>query len=366
MALTQVDQGMLGTYAQYTGFKNRLINGACVIDQRKAGTALSSNAAGSNFTIDRWEAYGEASGKFSMQQNAGSVTPPAGFTNYVGITSLGANTPATGDSYTLRQWVEGFNSADLGFGAAGASTVTFSFWVRSSLTGTFSGVLTNYNQNRAYPFTFTISSANTWEYETVTIVGDTSGAWNTTNSGGIGVVFNLGCGATRLGTANAWATVSYVYGTTGSTNVLGTNGATFYVTGLQLEKGSTATSFDYLDYGRSLIQCQRYYQKSYAQATVPATSIGINEAIQFSFGTAGSGIIGAFANFPTPMRTDPTLTVYDVAGNSARVTILDTGAANTNNITLNTSNATQTRMMVRIYGNSAAGMCFMYQVSAEL
>jgi hypothetical protein len=238
--------------ASSMGFKNRLINSAMVIDQRRAGAALSSNAAGSQYTLDRWEAYGEASGKFSAQQNAGSVTPPSGFTNYLGVTSLGANTPATGDSYFLRQWIEGFNSADLVFGAAGASTVTLSFWVRSSLTGTFSGVLTNYSQNRAYPYTYTIASANTWEQKSITIVGDTSGTWLATNSGGIGVMFNLGSGATRLGTANAWATVSFVYGATGSTNVLGTSGATFYITGVQLEKGSTATSFDYRPYGTEL------------------------------------------------------------------------------------------------------------------
>jgi hypothetical protein len=302
------------------GFKNKIINGAMVIDQRRAGAALSSNAAGSNYTLDRWEAYGEASGKFSAQQNAGSVTPPSGFTNYLGITSLTANTPATGDSYFLRQWIEGFNSADLGFGAAGASTVTLSFWVRSSLTGTFSGVLTNYNQNRAYPYTYTISSANTWEQKSITIVGDTSGTWLTTNSGGIGVMFNLGSGATRLGTANAWATVSYVYGATGSTNVLGTNGATFYITGVQLEKGSVATSFDYRPYGTELALCQRYYWKTFNQSTAPAQNIGINTGeFQWYSAVAGAVSQGFAVRFPSPMRVSPTVTFFNISAANAQI-----------------------------------------------
>jgi hypothetical protein len=309
------------TAATGFGFKNRLINSAMVIDQRRAGAALSSNAAGSQYTLDRWEAYGEASGKFSAQQNAGSVTPPSGFTNYLGVTSLGANTPATGDSYFLRQWIEGFNSADLVFGAAGASTVTLSFWVRSSLTGTFSGVLTNYSQNRAYPYTYTVASANTWEQKSITIVGDTSGTWLATNSGGIGVMFNLGSGATRLGTANAWATVSFVYGATGSTNVLGTSGATFYITGVQLEKGSTATSFDYRPYGTELALCQRYYYKVVTEsaASKQLAPNGFVDSTTTAF---------CWTQFPVEMRISAT--ALEQTGTAANYQVRYTGGSSAN------------------------------------
>jgi len=157
-----------GTY----GFKNRIINGAMVIDQRNAGASVT--AVNAVYTLDRWQSVSSAASKFSVQQNAGSVTPPAGFKNYLGVTSLSAYSIGAGDIFALLQPIEGFNTADLGFGAAGASTVTLSFWVRSSLTGTFGGSLSNSATNRSYPFSYTINAANTWEYKTITIAGDTS------------------------------------------------------------------------------------------------------------------------------------------------------------------------------------------------
>ncbi len=175
--------------------------------------------------------------KLTIQQNAAAVTPPTGFTNYLGITSSSAYSVTSTDFFYVQQSVEGFNIADLGWGTASAQTVTLSFWVRSSLTGTFSGTLRNYAGNRSYPFTYTISAANTWEYETVTIAGDTSGTWSTNNSGGVDVGFSVGAGSSRSGTAGAWAGAAY-YAATGAVSVVGTNGATFYITGVQLEKGS--------------------------------------------------------------------------------------------------------------------------------
>jgi hypothetical protein len=258
MALTQVDQGLLGTYAQYTGFKNRILNGQMVIDQRNAGASVTP--ANGQYLTDRWNAALSQASKFSAQQNAGSVTPPAGFPNYLGITSLSAYSITASDVFNIIQPLEGFTTADLAWGTASAQTVTLSFWVRSSLTGTFGGSLANYALTRSYPFTFTISSANTWEQKSITIAGDTSGTWvGATNAGSMYVRFNLGTGSTYSGTAGAWASADY-RSATGATSVVGTNGATFYITGIQLEKGSTATSFDYRPYGTELQLCQRYYQ----------------------------------------------------------------------------------------------------------
>jgi hypothetical protein len=315
--------------------------------------------------LDRWAAGLSVASKFSVQQNAGAVTPPAGFTNYLGVTSLSAYTIGAGESFSVQQRIEGYNIADLGWGTANAKTVTLSFWVRSSLTGTFGGVLRNGASDRSYPFTYTINSTNTWEYETITIVGDTTGTWLTTNGIGLSAVFSLGAGSSVSGTAGAWAAGNF-NNATGATSVVGTNGATFYITGVQLEVGVTATSFDYRPYGQELALCQRYYQKTYNYAVRPGTAISANSGIQTSFGTAGNGIVGNAVVFPVVMRTDPTLTVYDNAGNSARVTIYDTGATTTDNVALNTSNAIESRMMVRIYGSSCAGLSFVYTVSAEL
>ena len=249
------------TDLNYTGFKNRIINGGMVIDQRNAGASVT-NVSGSVYTVDRFTALGSQASKFTAQQNAGNLTGanlPTGFINYLGATSSSAYSLLAGDYFTLGQAIEGLNVADLEWGTARAATITLSFWVRSSLTGTFGGNLRNNAGDRNYPFTYTISSANTWEQKSITVAGDTSGTWLTTNAIGINVGFGLGVGSTFSGTAGAW-TSSNVLGATGATSVVGTSGATFYITGVQLEKGSTATSFDYRPYGTEFSLCQRYYQ----------------------------------------------------------------------------------------------------------
>jgi len=257
MALTQVQPGMLASDSQYTGFKNRIINGAQVINQR--ATTITDYG----YATDRWSYNPAAASKASVAQ---SSTAPAGFNNSLLVTSSATTTVGATDVYIIEQKIEGYNIADLGFGAAGASSITISFWVRSSLTGTFGGALGNAGPDRSYPFTYTISSANTWEQKTVTITGDTTGTWATTNGSGFRVMFSLGCGSSRSGTAGAWTGTSNIFSATGATSVVGTNGATFYITGVQLEKGSTATSFDYRDYGRELQLCQRYYEVLYNSA----------------------------------------------------------------------------------------------------
>jgi hypothetical protein len=226
-----------------------------VIDQRNAGASVTPTTD-NTYTLDRWTAKLSQSSKYSVQQ---SSTVPTGFKNSLLITSLSAYTVGSSENFFTKQVIEGFNVADLGWGAAGASTVTLSFWVRSSLTGTFGGSLWNNAGDRSYPYSYTISAANTWEQKSITIAGDTSGTWLTTNGGGINVGFGLGVGASLSTTAGAWASGFYP-SSTGATSVVGTNGATFYITGVQLEKGSTATSFDYRPYGTEFMLCQRYYE----------------------------------------------------------------------------------------------------------
>jgi hypothetical protein len=270
--------------------KNRIINGAMVIDQRNAGASVTPT--GSAYTLDRWQLSIGVSSKLSVQQ---SSTAPTGFKNSVLITTASAYTASAGDYLSFCQKIEGFNVADLDWGTANAKTVTLSFWVRSSLTGTFSGALQNDGASRSYPFTFAISSANTFEYKTVTIAGDTSGTWNTTTGKGVEVHFNLGSGSDRLGTAGAWNS-NWNTGATGSVALVQTNAATLYITGVQLEVGSTATSFDYRPYGTELALCQRYY---YLAASAPSY-IAAGGYFTASF------VIGVL-NFPTTMRATPTL-----------------------------------------------------------
>jgi hypothetical protein len=244
--------------------KNRIINGAMNIDQRNAGASstTATTAAQVYSSLDRWAYVVSQASKFTMQQNAGSVTPPAGFTNYLGCTSTAATSVGSSDYFQFNQIIEGFNIADLNWGTANAKTITVSFWVRSSLTGTFGGALRNSALDRSYPFTYTISAANTWEQKSVTIAGDTSGTWVTNNGIGIRLNFSLGMGSTFSGTAGAWAGSNFA-SATGATSVVGTNGATFYLTGVQLEIGTQATTFTTAggSYGAELALCQRYYER---------------------------------------------------------------------------------------------------------
>ena len=253
-----VANGGTGGASNFTGFKNRIINGAMVIDQRNAGASVTQSTA-DIYTIDRWVCSGGVSSKFTVQQNAGSVTPPAGYTKYLGVTSLSSYSVGGSDYNYVMQAIEGFNVVDLGFGSAGAATVTLSFWVRSSLTGNFGGALRNKisGADRGYPFTYTINAANTWEQKTVTATGDVTGTWATGNTISLTACFGLGTGSTFSGTSGAWAASNLIQPTS-TVSVVGTNGATFYLTGVQLEVGSTATSFEYRPYGTELALCQRY------------------------------------------------------------------------------------------------------------
>jgi hypothetical protein len=276
----------------YDGFKNRIINGAMVINQRGFSGTVSGDPV---YTLDRWYLTESQNSKFTISQNAGSVTPPVGFVNYLGATVASAVTIGASDYFALAQAIEGFNVADLNFGSANAKSVTISFWVYSSLTGTFGASLINGSENRGYPFTYTISSANTWTQITQTIAGDTTGTWATGNTAGMKLFFGLGCGSTYSKTAGSWQ-AGTAYSATGATSVVGTNGATFYITGVQLEKGSTATSFDYRPYGTELQLCQRYFTKIGDGGVTSYYAMGL-----YISGNSGGG--SALINFPVPLRT---------------------------------------------------------------
>jgi hypothetical protein len=291
--LTFNDASTQNTAATGFGFKNRILNGQMVLDQRNAGASVTPTIT--SYTLDRWQAFlPDVASTFSIQQ---SSTAPTGFTNSLLVTSLSAHTVASTERFAVRQMIEGFNIADLGWGTANAQTVTLSFWVRSSLTGTIGGAIQNSAADRSYPFSWTMNSANTFEQKFITIAGDTSGTWLTTNGVGIRLFFNLGAGSTYTGTAGAWAGANYL-SATGATNLVATSGATFYITGVQLEKGSTATSFDVRPYGTELQLCQRYYQK-------------ITSMIVFGYNASGANILNSWF-FPVTLRAAPTIVYSSV------------------------------------------------------
>jgi hypothetical protein len=260
-----------GTLAMASSFKrNRIINGNMLIDQRNAGASVTQTTA-LLYTVDRWACYGSVASKFTAQQNAGSITPAVGYSNYLGATSSSAYSVLSTDQFILQQRIEGFNVSDLAWGTANAKTVTLSFVVYSSLTGTFAGAITNGTPNRSYPFTFSITSANAWTNISITIAGDTSGTWASNNTSGIQVTFNLGAGSTYQGTASTWQ-AGNLTSVSGAVSVVGTSGATFYITGVQLEVGTKATPYEMQIYSDELSQCQRYYQIIMMNAQSPAAA----------------------------------------------------------------------------------------------
>jgi hypothetical protein len=338
------------------GFKNRVINGACVIDQRNAGSSITAND--DTYAVDRFKTAASQSSKLTAQRNAGSVTPPAGFSNYLGYTSSSAYSVGSSDYFVCQQGIEGFNIADLAWGTANAQAITLSFWVRSSLTGTFGGSLRNASADRSYPFTYTISAANTWEQKTVNIAGDTSGTWGTSNGIGISLGFGLGVGSTPSGTAGAWAGANY-RSATGATSVVGTNGATWYITGVQLEKGSTATSFDFRSYNTEFYLCQRYFQQ------LAGDGVGIAAFPMWNLDTSSAS---AYIIFPVTMRTSPTCTVVgtpqNTSGGSPAATtwaIYSSSWKGCNYISLNTQHPKGVRFDANpVNSITAGGACGVY------
>ena len=332
-----------GAYSTQPTFRNLIINGDMRIDQRNAGASLTVNTAAVVYSVDRLFTYGQASdGVFTVQQ---VTDAPSGFINSVKATVTTADASiGASQLYILFQRIEGNNIAHLDWGTANAKTVTLSFWVKSSLTGTFSGSLKNHDASRAYPFTYTISSANTWEKKTITITGDTTGTWLTTNAVGITLTFTLGSGSSRLGTANTWNAAN-LDGATGTTEVIATNGATFYITGVQLEVGSTATDFENLPYDVELARCQRYFQ-SFGGSNV-AETVGQGT----SFSTTNTYVL---IHLLQTMRSVPSLgytAVGDwrlhypgVTGQEATVMAIATSDSNNTKVIVNTTTATNASM----------------------
>jgi hypothetical protein len=302
------------------GVKNLIINGDMRIDQRNAGASVTITSA--LYTLDRWQATQSVSSKYSVQQ---VTDAPVGATHSLKATSLSAYTVGASESFVIRQQIEGNNIAHLDWGTSNAKTVTLSFWVKSSLTGTFGGIIKSNGGGRTYPITYDINSANTWEQKSITISGDTTGTWLTTNGVGIQVVFNIGTGATLSGTANTWSSTNY-NSATGATSLLATNGATLQVSLVQLEVGENATPFENRMYGTELALCQRYYEKSYNIEIVPGTSSTVGFTGYYLSTARSNNYVLNVVRYKVPKRTGATITLYNWTGTSGRIGNGDSGA----------------------------------------
>jgi len=272
---------------------NLIINSDMSVAQRGTSAVTSDGS----YAVDRFEVQHSSDGAFSAQQS--SVVPSsADFKNSLKVETTTADSSLAATQYLyIRQIIEGQNITHLLLGSSLAKKITLSFWVRSSLTGTFGGSFWNDGFNRSYPYTYTINAADTWEKKTITITGDTSGTWLTTNGRGLNVAWGLGVGSTYSGTAGAWAG-SGLISTTGATSLLGTLNATWYVTGVTLTVGDSApVTHPYESYAENLAKCQRYFWKGELSAGPTYLGNGANISV-------GNGF-----TLPVIMRATPTGTV---------------------------------------------------------
>lgn len=287
-----------GTYSGATnfGYHNRLINGDMFIDQRLTAITPVTTTA---YTVDRWSLTQATTSTLTAGRNytgGATINGPSDFPYYVGIKTTTSRTPGASDTYIISQAIESYNVDDLGWGASGASAVSLSFYVYASTAGTYSGAITN-NSGRSYPFSYTVA-ATTWTRITIAnIPGDTSGTWTSA----IYVVFNLGSGTSKLGTANAWAG-STLYGVTGTASIVTSSSAQLLFTGVQLEKGSYVTPYDYRPVSTELSLCQRYFQSAGAYVAYDLLATGV----------AGSATTAnIYIQPPVSLRVVPTVTTSD-------------------------------------------------------
>jgi hypothetical protein len=320
MALTQVQSGILADSTQTYGMKNRIINGDMRIDQRNAGASVNITNNAPTYTVDRWLIYSNNDGACSVQQ---VTDAPTGFVKSLKVTTATADASLSSTQRViLLHRFEGFNTADFAWGTANAKAVTLSFWVKSTLTGMFGAAIQNADVNRAYPFSYTINAANTWEYKTVTISGDTTGTWAVDNTQSLRLTLGLGVGSTYNGTAGSW-TAADINSVTSATSLIGTLGATWQITGVQLEVGSTATAFDYRQYGTELLLCQRYFWQTNASGQSNGEGTGMSGV--------GNGTTALHrVNLPTriTMRVVPSLVFSNLSGNGTDLRAYNGSAVN--------------------------------------
>jgi hypothetical protein len=294
------------------GRKNRIINGDMRIDQRNAGAAVTTGTY--SYAADRFFIANQCDGAFSLQQ---VTDAPTEFTNSLKVTVTTADTSlSSAQRFVINHGLEGFNMADLAYGTANAKTTTLSFWVKSSVTGSYSVSLRagDAGAGAVYATSYVINTANTWEYKSITIAGSTIGTWPTTNACWAYLIFNLGIGSDYNITANTWVAGANGQGISSDTSLVGTVNATWQITGVQLEEGSVATPFERRLYGQELALCQRYCQQYGA---------GENGQTYFLVGHVWSTTLCQYAFVPrVPFRTTPSVTTNGTIVNLSANTVI--------------------------------------------
>jgi hypothetical protein len=308
--LAQIDTAIIANNASTpSGFKNKIIGGDFTTNPFQRGTTFTSFAGG--YSADRWF-YDKVSSvvhTISQSDDAPTASQAGVYTRYsLGLTVTTIDdTIASTDYVLLLQPIEGFNAASFGFGQSGTRSVTLSFWVKAAKTGIHCVALKNSALSRSYVAEYTITTANTWQKENITIPVDTaSGLWLYDNRQGLNVVFTLACGTTYQTTKETWTNGNFL-ATSNQVNEVDTIGNNFKIALVQLEAGSTATQFETRSVGTELALCQRYYE----------ISAFVNQVYQ----TAGQNFVGSLY-WKVEKRVAPTVsfsstTFFNASGISA-------------------------------------------------
>ena len=353
MALSKI---LPASQDQYVGARNLIINGGMTVSQRGTTFASTANVA---YTLDRFQWFDTGAGVVDISQS--TDTPNDNFKNSLKVDVTTADSSlAAGDLYNIIHKIEGYNIAHLGWGTSDAKTVTLSFHIKSPKTGTHCVTLRNSDQTRTRVEEFTINSADTWEKKNITITGDTSGTWQSTTSAGIQLIFPLAAGSTYHSSvaAGSWGNGGNIYASSNQVNCMDSDANNWYITGIQLEVGETATPFEHEDYGTTLAKCMRYYQlvdNGIGKVT------GLNNNVQML-------IKAAFDMRATPSMSVTTLRVTDCTASDYADSTVTVGGGNINlrggrtTLGMSSTAAVGTVVMLLGTGSSAAPV----QLSAEL
>jgi hypothetical protein len=313
--------------------RNLVINGAMQVAQR--GTSTASITSDTYATTDRWRFLPSSQGTWTMSVENDAPTG-SGFRKSTKVLCTTADaSPAGADYVRLDQRIEGQNLQVVKKGTAAAEQLTISFWVKANVTGTYIVSLYDNDNNRVVSKSYTINASATWEYKTITFPADTTGALDNDNDVSLILIFRLGVGSNySSGTLQTtWATYSDANSAVGQVNLASAINNYWQVTGVQLEVGDTATPFEFKSFEDDLLECQRYYEKSYPLATVPGTASTGNFGINgFSASSAQKYVSPGM--WKATKRANPDVTVYDYAGTSGKISTLDAGGTGTNNVNL--------------------------------
>ena len=350
----------------YQGFRNKIINGDMRVDQRaSASTAVTT----SNYVTDRWYVEDGCDAVFSSQQST-DVPTGQGFAKSLKVTATTADASIGSTQFAaITQHIEGHNFANLAWGSANAKQVVVSFWVKATVTGTYSLTLYNNGASRSIPTAYTISASNTWEKKTVVIAGDTSGTWLTDTGRGVSVNFYTALGSSYLGTSGVW-NGSSIYGVTGQANAWASVNNVFAVTGVQLEEGGVATPFEQRPIGTELALCQRYYQKSYNQDVAVPTNFQQPGIVVGGKTSVANNEFIAQTRFPVSMRTSPTIVIYSYSSSQiSKVSDAYTGTDQPTGTVTMAYSGSNSFMIYNTSGvtlTSALGQMFHFTASSEL